>query len=176
MGDKALTQDEVDEVLSLLDLGPLMLQRAEAAIARADAEDVRRITAGLVKARERSANFRQRADALKTQLATTGVLSDDEKRPRLRSLAEARALLQKAKGASGRKMRENEQSSSINPIFLGSATLSIVRGEMRAVAKGKKGQTHLEETSMVFRSEVTPDEADETLEGIEECFLLEAFA
>ena len=176
MADKALTQDEIDEVLSLLDLGPLMYERAEAAIARADAEDVRKISSGLSKARERSANFRQRAEVLKTRLAATGVLSDEEDRPRLRSLAEARAVLSEARSVSAPTMTE-EPNFLFNPLFLGSATLSIVRGDMRALAKEKRGKSHLakedEETSVVFRGDVTTEEADDTLEGIEQCFLLE---
>lgn len=175
MGNKALTQEEIDEVLSLLDLGPLMFERAEAAIARADAEDVRRIASGLVRARDRSANFRQRADELKSRLAATGVLSDDEARPRLKSLTEARAALRQAKITSAPESQE-EPNIVLQSVFFGSATRSIVRGDMRALAMAKRGQRKLDkehqDVFVVFGNAVTAEKADQTLEGIEQCFLL----
>ncbi len=169
MNDKPLSKEEIDEVLALLNLGPLMSERAKKAIARAEAEDIRRISKGLAKAKQRSDDFRRRADEIRARLETSGALSKKGPKSRVKSLADARELLIKG-GIIPKPDMPKKALPAILFLAFGHASYEFLQQKLRptrwATVKGMLAFVPQDNSAPVVKNLDNTEEADEVLEGV----------
>ncbi len=114
MAEEKLNQEQLDEILSLLSLGPLMSQRALDAVRHLNPTTVKTIGAALKGARDRSEALREQSDNIKGRLQH-GL--DDGRTEPIRTLQQARSKIARAKPADTNQEQSHAPAEIPFPVF-----------------------------------------------------------
>jgi len=168
MAEEKLNQEQLDEILSLLSLGPLMSQRALEAVRHLNPTTVKTIGAALKGARDRSASLREQTDGIKERLKYG--LGDGLAEP-IRTLHQARNEIART------KLVDTNQKQSLSPVAVQFPVFNRASFWLISVHLGPRERIQLQWVAQDHGPEersVTMAESSQVLASVEAGMIIDA--
>lgn len=172
MAEEKLTKREIDDVLGILELGPLMSERAKSAVSHLDPDAVRSIGQALAEARHRSADLRDRAESVKDRLEKSGATKLNVDQPRIKTLQDARNRLTQMSTLLAESSVPSQLAAPYSHIF-SSASLWLLGGHIEVLEQVRVRFADLPKQKE-DKPDISVDEASLVLTSIEDDMVIDA--